>query len=214
MNGMHILEYLHDRGRSIGLEIGANFGKITARAVTVVLRWNTHHRTRRHVSCSSGCRSRWRIKIGRFFWSAAKCLSLKSGTLLIKYLESGCKIGGKKCHQWLERPWQVKISYITQRRCIQNVLMWKRPWKQYIGQIWWLTIANDISEATNITTRYIVKCGLQIYLIWIGGKNIRSPNFSKGTKETGKFSEGLSSFIGYLIQKHKMVTCLSGQCTL
>ena len=113
MNGMHILEYLHDRGRSIGLEIGANFGKITARAVTVVLRWNTHHRTRRHVSCSSGCRSRWRIKIGRFFWSAAKCLSLKSGTLLIKYLESGCKIGGKKCHQWLERPWQVKISYIT-----------------------------------------------------------------------------------------------------
>ena len=69
-------------------------------------------------------------------------------------------------------------------------------------------------EATNITTRYIVKCGLQISLIWIGGKNIRSPNFSKGTKETGKFSEGLSSFIGYLIQEHKMVTCLSGQCTL
>ena len=142
MNGMHILEYLHDRGRSIGLEIGANFGKITARAVTVVLRWNTHHRTRRHVSCSSGCRSRWRIKIGRFFWSAAKCLSLKSGD--DKIFRVRLQNWRKEVPPMIGTPMASKdiIYHSAQRRCIQNVLMWKRPWKQYIGQIWWLTIAN------------------------------------------------------------------------
>ena len=53
-----------------------------------------------------------KYKIGSFFGQQNAGAS-NHGTLLMKYLDQQCKIGAKKPHQWLERPRQVKISYIT-----------------------------------------------------------------------------------------------------
>ena len=117
-------ECLHDQA-SIGLEIGANFGtnyRAPGQLAVEKKVGEYSHCTRCHVSRSSTRRAvKYQNKSGCFLF-LQNVRASNHGSLLIKYLNVRRKIGAKKSHQWLERPWQAKISYITSPPCIQIVL--------------------------------------------------------------------------------------------
>ena len=117
-------ECLHDQA-SIGLEIGANFGtnyRAPGQLAVEKKVGEYSHCIGCHVSRSSTRRAvKYQNKSGCFLF-LQNVRASNQGSLLIKYLNVRRKIGAKKSHQWLERPWQAKISYITSPPCIQIVL--------------------------------------------------------------------------------------------